>query len=455
MEFTPAYLHAVLARLPEARAYRVAFSGGCDSTVLLHALAALRGQLSTPVSAVHVDHGLHIRSREWSEQAERVCRQLGVPCVTVPVDARPEANESREAAARRARYGALAQVLAPGEALLTAHHQNDQSETFLLQLLRGTGPRGLAAMPQAAPFARGLLLRPLLECSRASLCSYACAHGLRWIDDPSNFDTTFDRNFLRHELMPLLRERWPATDAVIARAARFQGEAAELLDVLAKQDLVGVGAEGLQALHLPALSTLGPVRQRNLLRYVLRRRGLPVPSSVLLERILTELVPAREDAEPLVAWPGGEARRYRDRLYLFAPLPPVPAPMAIPWDPAQPLVLPGGLGVLRAKPVQGRGLRATAGLEVAFRTGGESCQPAGRSHRHALKKLLQEAAVPPWERERMPLVRVGAEVAAVADLFVCAPFTARPDETGWSIEWERFAIETEGENKDNLPGLAP
>jgi tRNA(Ile)-lysidine synthase len=437
MSFSPAALHAFLERHSSPAAWRVAFSGGCDSAVLLHALAALRERLAAPVSAIHVDHQLQPQSAEWSRRCEAFCAGLGIPCAVVRVDAQPRKGESREAAARRARYGALSGLIGPGEALLTAHHQDDQAETLLLQLMRGTGPRGLAAMPEAAPFGEGMLLRPLLGHSRAELCAYAEREAVAWIDDPSNFDVTFDRNFLRHEVLPLLARRWPAATATMARGARLQAESAQLLDDLAALD----SADGWDAVHrtfaLEPLRRLSPARRRNVLRHALRESGLPLPGSVVLERVLAEVIDARDDAEPFVAWPGGEVRRFRDRLWLMPPLLPAPEGVVLPWDLEAPLLLPGGLGHLRGESAVGQGMRVTGPVEVRFRTGGERCRPAGRAHHQTLKHLLQEAGVPPWERERLPLIYVGGELAAVGDLWTCHPFAAAPGERGMVIRRER------------------
>ena len=227
MPFDPAQL---LTRLNArtASACWVAFSGGVDSHVLLHALAARRHELAMPLGAVHVDHGLHGHSPAWAEHCRQVCADLGVEYARLAGDARPAPGESPEAAARALRYGLLADWLPAGALLLSAHHQDDQAETLLLQLLRGAGPKGLSAMPGAAPLGRGTLLRPLLDCGRADLLAYARAQRLDWLEDPSNADTRLDRNFLRQRLLPELKTRWPAAAAVLARSSELCAEAAEL-----------------------------------------------------------------------------------------------------------------------------------------------------------------------------------------------------------------------------------
>ncbi len=439
-DFSPDYLIDFLRGHPAPR-YWIAFSGGLDSTVLLHSLASIQDKLSTPVEAIHVDHGWSEQSVTWSQQCALQAETVAIPCSVVKVDARPQAGESPEAVARHARYGAFASLMAEGDVLLTAHHQGDQGETLLLQLFRGAGPKGLSAMPASAPFASGSLLRPLLGFTQASLRAYAEHHGLSWIDDPSNFDTGYDRNYLRHEVMPVLEERWPSLMPVLSRSASHFAEAAHLLDVLAAQDLAL--AKGLQpeSLSIDYLRQMEMARAHNLIRYWLRQQSLPLPDTTRLERIVSEVVNAREDAMPLVHWSGCEVRRYRDGLFAMLPLEAIPADYSVEWDMQQPLILPGKLGRLEAVSCEGEGLKAglceQKPLLVKFRTGGERCQPKGRQHSHSLKNLLQEQGISPWQRERVPLLTFAGQLAHVAGLWDCEPFTAMADEAGIIVKWHR------------------
>jgi tRNA(Ile)-lysidine synthase len=434
MPFDPAQL---LARLntQTASACWVAYSGGMDSHVLLHALTRQRQDLALPLGAVHVNHGLHAHSAAWAEHCRAVCADLGVEFVLLAGDARPAPGESPEAAARALRYGLLGDWLPPGALLLSAHHQDDQAETLLLQLLRGAGPKGLSAMPARAVLGQGSLLRPLLDYGRAELLAYAEREGLAWIEDPSNADTRLDRNFLRQRLLPELKARWPAASAVLARSAELCAEAAELQDLVAAQDRLGMPGTRHGTLSVVALQRLPEARQRNLLRHWLQAAGFSLPSRSVLGRILAEVLAARPDAEPCVHWPGAEVRRYRDDLYVMAPLQPVVVEPGLDWAPGQVLVLPGG--VLSAEAVTGEGMRLVAGtrLQVRFRQGGEQLRLPGRDHRNALKQLLQERGVPPWERERLPLLYRGEELAAVADLWVTDGHQAGPGEPGWKLHW--------------------
>jgi len=433
MSFTPAQLLDQLAQLPPARRYWIAYSGGCDSAVLLHALATLRDQLPVELRALHVNHNLHEAAPEWAAHCHAVCEALAIPLYKVNVDARSSKGESPEAAARAARYRIFSDVLEPGDGLLLAHHRDDQAETLLLQLLRGSGPRGLAAMPPHRPHGKGWLGRPLLVFSRQALCQYAKAAGLRWIDDPSNFDTEFDRNFLRQRVMPLLRERWPAAASTLARAAGHQAEAAELLQQLAEEDRQHTAGPQPNTLYIEALTQLTPERQRNLLRYWIDTvNDVPLPDQQRLIRILSEVIPAAEDAQPCIRWPGGQVRRYAGLLFLLA-ADPQPLAERLAWDLSDKLQLADGR-VLSVVATIGEGLRASlqgnATVSVRFRQGGEVCRPAGRGHQHELKKLFQEWGVPPWERPRVPLLYVGDEIAAVVGYCVCEPYYAQQQEAG-------------------------
>lgn len=462
--FHPEQLLPILQRLPATGRYWLAFSGGLDSSVLLHALTQLGTALPAPLSVLHVDHGLSPHSAAWSARCREQCAARGLLLhgVRVTVERR---QGGVEAAARAARYAVFAERLGAGETLLTAHHQGDQAETLLLQLLRGGGVRGLAAMPPQRPFAAGLLARPLLGFSREALQAYAEAEGLEWVEDPSNVDTALERNFLRHELLPLLERRRGGMRPLLARSAGHFAEAAGLLDELAAQDLAAVTAQGpggAASLSLAALQGLSVARQRNLLRYWLRTLGLAPPDSRNLQRILDELLPAAVDAMPLVSWPGTEVRRYRDGLYAMPPLPPLLEEWPpLRWRGAAVTLLPAGLGALQMTRVAGRGIREEwlAGeVTIGWRSGGEVLALPGRSGHHLLKKLYQEAAIPPWARGCRPLLYIDGQLAQVAGLWSDNRFACGVNEPGIVFEWlsvrgtamtSETDIEIAGENNDN------
>jgi tRNA(Ile)-lysidine synthase len=382
-----------------------------------------------------------------------------VPYRVLDVNAQPAPGESPEAAARAARYRALAEAVPAGGVLLTAHHRDDQTETLLLQLIRGAGPKGLAAMPAARnlawveqseprvalalnPGCPVRLLRPLLECSRDDLHAYAQAHDMVWIDDPSNARTDYDRNYLRHEILPRLRVRWPSLSATLARAARHQAEAAALLEDLAALDMQTTAGEWPASLSVSALLHLSDARRANLLRHWLRRQGIPTPGSAVLARIDADVLRATPDAEPVLDWPGARLRRYRDALMLDDLHEESEPTRCLEWDMAEPLVLPGG--VLRAEPAPGTGVArrhlADGHCQVRFRQGGERLQPTGRREHHTLKHLFQDAGVPPWERARVPLIYRGDTLMAVAGYWVCEGFQAATDEPGVRFLWSRAIV---------------
>ncbi len=415
--------------------YVIALSGGLDSTVLAHALAATRERHGKSLLAVHVDHQLQAESSRWTDYCRDLAARFGIEFVAERVSVDNTESVGIEAAAREARYAVLERHTRGRDWLLSAHHRNDQAETLLLNLMRGSGPAGLAGIGLLMPFADGWLARPLIDVSRAALEAYAAAQDLRWLDDPSNDDLRFDRNYLRHDVLPALEGRWPGVIERLARSAELAGEAASMLDELAAIDLQRVGGRAAR-IDIEGLLELSEVRQRNLLRYAIRRAGLPVPGAARLATVIDSVLRAREDAQPLVAWPGAEVRRYRGTLYL---LPPLGKPS---WPPGgralgdRPMALGPGMGALRLVPGAPRGLSGPVveqGLQVRTRRGGEELKPAGRTPTKKLKKLLQDEGVVPWMRDRLPLVFAGEELVAVADLWLAAEAVSEP---GTAVHWD-------------------
>jgi tRNA(Ile)-lysidine synthase len=402
--------------------------------VLLHALAASKETHRIPVLAVHVDHGLHPESAAWANHCQNFAdaHELELHSLTVDVD--QKSGKGLEAAAREARYAALRNLLGPNDWLLSAHHKDDQAETLLLNLMRGSGPAGLAGIGSVRSFSQGWLVRPLLDVSRTDLEKYAAEQGLVWLDDPSNDDQQFDRNFLRHEVLPRLEERWPDAAGRIRRSAALAREATLLLTDLAASDLEQA-SDRPDRLLISKLKDLSPARQRNVLRHVVYSLGLPMPGAVHLEQIQSHLFEAREDAQPLVTWTGVCVRRYREHLYLLpGAAEDVLLPEAMPFVGEQ-LKLPAGLGSLVLAPGADKGLSdevIAKGLEVRYRVGGEEFKPADQRHTRKLKKLLQDEGIVPWMRERLPLLYSGGELVAVADLWIAA---FAMSDAGTAIEW--------------------
>lgn len=419
---SPDSLLSRLTSFSDARIGWIAYSGGLDSSVLLHALFSIHDRLAFELRALHVDHGLHADSKAWSEHCSETCRRLWIPLEVRSVEVTPGRGESLEAVARQARYEIMADLLAPGDLLLTAQHRDDQAETLLLALMRGSGPKGLAAMPPLAPLGAGRLIRPLLEYSRAELLDYANRENLDWLEDPSNRNLSFDRNFLRHQVLPLLSERWPSCATGIARSAAHCAEAQGIIELFAEDELSRVGGRRPETLSISRLGNLALPLRKAVLRCWLRKRGLASPDSRHLGRILAEVMRARADANPLVAWRGCEVRRYRDELFAMEPLPPAPGPEPLPWKTAV-LSLPDGLGRLEILAEDGSALDPTDiaadGLEVRFGVAGLFCREGRAGHRRSLKKLFQEAAVPPWLRPYVPLIFARGDLVAVGDIQLC------------------------------------
>lgn len=440
--FTPRALAAVLSeefRLPLTTPLAVGYSGGLDSHVLLHALAQLRADGGWRVRAIHIHHGLHPDADRWAEHCAHTCTALDVGLTVERVTVAGVDDYGLEEAARRARYAAFARCLHADEVLLSAHQRDDQAETVLLQLLRGTGVRGLAAMPAIGALTTGQrLARPLLRWDRAALTAYADAEGLDYIDDPSNADIRLARNYVRSEILPRLTARWPDAAEALARSARHSTEAVQLLDEVASADLVTC-ATSAGELRVDALTALSPARRGNLVRYWLRVHGVRVPAEATLRQILAQCEREPRTRHACISWPEAEVRRYRDVLILSARSGATVAWTAS-WDPAAPLLIPGTGKRLRLQAATGAGLALAwtraAPWQVQWRRGGERCLLPGRTHRNKLKKLLQEAGVPPWERSRLPLVYVQGQLAAVADRWVCQPFAAGPGEPGVTLVFE-------------------
>ena len=420
------------------REYCVAYSGGLDSTVLLHALRLLVEQgLGLGLRAIHVDHGLHPDSPRWAKECVATCKQWRIPCQVEKVDVDPESGLGIEAAAREARYGLLARLLREREVLLTAHHQDDQMETILMQLLRGAGVAGLAGMPHRAPFSRGVHLRPLLGFERASLAEYALRESLDWVHDITNDDKRFDRNFLRASVLPALTSRWPGSGGSVRRAGAHCAEAAALLDELAELDNRGLLHD--EPVPVAMLLELSPARQRNVLRYRIRRQGLPLPSTRRLNAIVTDVLHAAEDSMPCVSWSGAEVRRYRGHLYLLAPWDYEFDCQSGVWKLSETFSLGRALGSLRMQEASENALSMakTGGwLEVKFRRGGERLVLPGAKQHKELKKLFQEAGVVPWMRNFVPLVYSGENLVAVGDRWICSDFAASGREKGVRIRWD-------------------
>ncbi|WP_213134437.1 tRNA lysidine(34) synthetase TilS [Citrobacter sp. FP75] len=411
----------------------VAFSGGLDSTVLLHQLVLWRNQhFGVALRAIHIHHGLSPHADEWVTHCESVCAQWQVPLVVERVHLQDE-GLGIEAQARRARYQAFARTLLPGEVLMTAQHLDDQCETFLLALKRGSGPAGLSAMGESSPFAGTRLIRPLLTQSRDALERWAREHGLRWIEDESNQDDAYDRNFLRLRIIPQLQQRWPHFAEATARSAALCAEQESLLNELLANDLAAcVTAQG--SLQLAPLMTMSDVRRAALLRRWLAGRNASMPSRDALERIWQEVALAREDASPCLRLGEYEVRRYQSQLWWIKSVT-GQSDLVIPWSCWQtPLTLPAGLGEVQLLCAgELRVPRVDEPVSIRFKAPG-LLHIVGRNGGRKLKKIWQEQGIPPWRRDTTPLLFYGETLIAAAGVFVTREGLAE-GENGVSLVW--------------------
>lgn len=409
----------------------LAFSGGLDSRVLLELLVRLKPALQYELRAMHVHHGLSPNADSWAAFCEETCRSLAIPIEIAHVKVDKSGKQGIEAAARQVRYAAL--QAAGADYILLAHHEDDQAETLLLQLLRGAGPKGLAAMGGHTEH----YLRPLLDVSRKELLEFARWHGLEWVDDESNADTGFDRNFCRHEILPVMEQRFPAVRHTLARSATHLAEASLLLDELAELDAGQAIQEG--KLDVRNLARISNARGRNLLRWWLSSQGLEMPATAQLQEMLRQLLNAKPDACIKIAvgrniW----LRRYRNLAYLESGN--VVAPSGLIWQGEPVLQLPDNSNLLFEKKT-GKGLAVgrlgITRLRIGCRQGGEKFQPDARRPTRTLKHLLQEAGIPPSLRERLPLIFHGDTLVAVPGIGVAAGLQATGDESGVIISWQQ------------------
>jgi len=427
----------------------VGLSGGCDSVVLLHALAGLARSLRLDLRAVHVHHGLSANADQWARHCRTLCRRLVVPLEVVRVKVDRASGMGIEGAARQARLRVFRAQDA--QVLVLAHHQDDQAETVLLQLLRGAGARGLSGMlpVSGADATEGgpRIVRPLLEVSRAALEQYAAQNGLRWIEDESNADTAFDRNFLRHTVLPLIEQRYPAARVALARSGRLLHEAQTTIESIAAQDLMLARDAHTESVSLTVLDAIGEARAREVLRAWLRSHGQDMPSERRLTEALRQAVAAGDNRQVEVALGTLSLRRYRQRLYLTTPPPPpaaLPAALvSVQWNRRGRQPLPALGGCLLSVPTLGEGIAAHLlrgrALRISARAvGGDlgvRMQVGDRSMRRSLKNLWQESAVPPWLRDRWPLLWLDDELVCVPGVAIASGARAGPDQPGRVFRW--------------------
>lgn len=429
-------LTTLLQQYPDTGTVWIAYSGGLDSHVLLDSCAQIKAQCpQKEFKAIHVHHGLQDSADTWAQHCQGRCEEYGITCEIKQVSVSQQQGESVEEQARHARYTAFAECVQQGDMLLIGQHADDQAETLLLQLMRGAGVAGLSAMPRydSQTLTNTLIIRPLLEYTREQLQQYAEQQGLKWIEDPSNQDPRFTRNFIRHHILPPLKQRWQTVSHTLSRAATHQAEAQQLLTELAENDLQQCGDP--QKLSCLELEKLSPARQRNLVRYWVKQAGYRVPSQVKLAQILHQMLTAETDKNPCVDWENCQAQRYQQHIYIL-PQFPAPSSQPIPWHLNLNTKLTLPYGVLQCVKTStggiNRDLLQDAALTIRFRQGKEKILLRGQ-HK-SVKKLLNSAHIPPWERALLPLIYHGEQLIAIPEIGIDDTYYSKE---GVGVFWQR------------------
>lgn len=431
----------------------IAYSGGVDSQVLLHAFTQLQhaNKLSVPLTVCHVNHGLSDNAQAWQNFAEQECQHRNIPIKICQVNVKAKAQQSLEALARDARYSALHSIFDKPSIILTGHHSDDQAETFLLALKRGSGLKGLSAMAFETSKDKDLLVRPFLTITRAEILEYAQQHNLSWIEDESNLDTRFDRNFIRNDIMPLLSQRWPSIVQTINRSSEHCTEGQQLLDELATEDLKRCQFKP-KCLSVEPLTKLSTARMNNLIRYFLSQHQYLMASTEQLKQFRQQIT-ANSDKNPAVKLGEHYIRRYKEHVYLTDDFEDVSK-----WqrdidniNAQVDICLPDNLGKLsliaddtltldtfaneNSTKVFVKPPKKSQRLTIRFRHNNPSCLPDYRNHTRPLKKVLQELNIPPWQRKRIPFLYYDDELVAAIGYFVCQMFVAKVDEPSLNITW--------------------
>lgn len=421
----------IVPLVPAHSSILAGLSGGVDSVVLLHLLHRLAARYAWQLSALHVHHGISHNAEAWAEFCAGLCERMNIPFHLERVDIAPLRGHGIEAAARKLRIAAFSRRNCDYVAL--AHHADDQAETLLLQMLRGAGVRGAGAMPVLARrAATPAMLRPLLHCTRSEILDYAVAHGLQWVEDDSNANDSYPRNYLRHRVMPLLTQHFPAYRETLGRSARHFAEAGELLDELACLD----GGQALDgnAMHVDALRGLSPARARNLMRYFLHTQGAPMPQSAHLDEMLRQVCDARQDAAVEIHVGDFQLRRYRDSVYLLPATPEFDHALSLSWQGEAMLDWAPLAKQLHFSRTRGGGISSRklqrAPVTLRLRNGAEVLRPHPAAAKRTLKNLLQQHRIPPWERARLPLLFCGEDLACVVGVAIDANYLADENEDG-------------------------
>lgn len=439
--FTPEEITKHAPSLSTFNKIWIAFSGGLDSTVLLYTLFELK-QSEWPnisISALHANHNLQDESGKWQEHCQKICDDLKIPIHCINLDVQPIKGESLENVARIKRYDFFRNYIKANECLLTAHHADDQVETVLLRLIKGAGIHGLRAIRTKVPFGSGFLIRPLLDFSRLDLEDYAKNNKLKWIDDPSNKDDRFDRNYLRNQVIPKIKERWPFITKTVLRSARHCATGADLIDEMALHDYKRYYVEK-DKLSISSLKKLSSIRAMNMIRYHLNNIGFELPSTKKIEQIIEEVINSRDGSNPKVIWHKYCVRKHNDKLYFLMNEQEVDTKnihLALKLGTA--LTLPHDLGIINSKKTYGKGLVLSdkAKLYISFRKGGEKIRLPNAEHLKSLKNLFNEWKIPHWERSKIPLLYDHEKLVAVVSFCISDDYKAKDNDDGWDISLTR------------------
>jgi len=447
----PIALRNALDDIPQDLRYVIALSGGLDSVVLLHLCVPFLRQRQVEIVPVHIHHDLSPNADDWARHCKKICKTLDLDCQVEKVSVR-SSGEGLEAAARKARYAVFSRYLAEGGILLQGHHLNDQAETVLMRLIRGAGPEGLSGIPRVRSLSGGRVYRPWLSVPRETLELVAQGMGLEWVEDESNQDLGFDRNFIRHKVLPVLSGRWSTVLSSLDSVAHRASDAQALITAACARMMADVLSPAFRQDHALDLSRLGRLdqnQQHALVRFWFDQLDVPHPSRAIFARIWSELIPAAEDSQPLIQWGVHQLRRYQGCLFYVdadsfntpsdsqsidvnkADLPlPVPfgrrSLLLEKYPPGQ--AIPDGVSLLRWPDTD-------EVLHLATRQGGENFVPAGSNQHRPLKKVLQGEGVPPWRRADIPLLYYGESLAMAGLERIAEGYTAGIAKTALGISW--------------------
>lgn len=419
----------------------IAFSGGMDSCILLHLFYSNKNKINQDIEVLYVNHGLQKEAGDWGIFCGKQCKQYGLAFTQLQINNDCPTGESIEAWAREKRYFLIEEKMNRNDVLFTAHHLDDQVETFFLQALRGSGPRGLASMPAAKKYRNVFHVRPLLNYSRDELKLYAENHNLVWQDDKSNLDVRYDRNYFRHKIMPVIEERWPSYRDTISRLIKHQSESKALLDEVGHDDLKFVQHKSTMNIDVEKLKELSVERQKNLIFIWIKELGLKSPGSANMQQIISDVIHSAIDKAPCVSWKNVEIRRYKDLLYASIMMAEHDAHVEYVWKPKDVLSILGE--TIIAESTSGRGLLSkskTKGADfiVRYRQGGEKIYLKHLSHSKTVKQLFQESSILPWLRDRIPLVYINGELASIPGFCTAENFAADVGEPSWDIRWSGY-----------------